>query len=472
MDNNRHVSPLDYVSVIRRRRWWWITPIALSIVTGWLLVRFVPREYKSSTTLGVTAPLVSPSIVSQMTPSDNFDRMRAIQQQLVSTPILSRVAREEQLTDVAALRNAIDIKVPDPVANTNEVRRLDTFVVSYTDSDPSRAQRVANRLGRVFVDENSKVRTERAEDTTMFINAQLAASQTRINDLEMRLRKAKEAYMGQLPEQTGANLQTIAGLRAQIASDETAIRSERDRMMLIDRQIEAIDKNTVDEPLSGRGMDTSSPELRVLSLERELAAARAIYKDAHPEVQRIQEELGYAKKEAESARQQPPADRLARLQRNPSYLSLVSEREVGRSRIKDLQRDQTDAQGQIARYQARVEAAPMVEQQLTNIQREYDLERQQYNDLSSRQRAAAIAASVERNRSGERFEVIDAASYPTAPIRPLPLRLWLGSLLGGLVVGAALTLLREYFDSSVHDERELRGALELPILGSITRITA
>lgn len=114
----------------------------------------------------------------------------------------------------------------------------------------------------------------------------------------------------------------------------------------------------------------------------------------------------------------------------------------------------------------------MVEQQLTNIQREYDLERQQYTDLSSRQRAAVIAASVERNRSGERFEVIDSASYPTAPTKPLPLRLWLGSLLGGLVVGAGLTLLREYFDSSVYDERELRDALELPILGSITHITA
>jgi len=470
--DNTHFSPFDYISVIRRRRWWWITPIALSIVTGWLLVRFLPREYKSSTTLGVTAPLVSPSIVSQVTSSDNFDRMRAIQQQLVSTPILSRVAREEQLPDVAALRNAIEIKVPDPVTNTNEVRRLDTFVVSYSDSDPSRAQRVANRLGRVFVDENSKVRTERAEDTTMFINTQLASSQSRISDLEMRLRKAKESYMGQLPEQTGANLQTIAGLRAQIVSDETAIRGERDRLTLIDRQIDAIDKNTIDEPPSGRSEAIASPEMRVVSLERELAAARAVYKDAYPEVQRILEELAYAKKEAQAAQQQPQADRLARLQRNPSYLSLVSEREIGRSRIKDLERDQADAQGQIARYQARIEAAPMVEQQLTNIQRDYDLERQQYTDLSSRQRAAVIAASVERNRSGERFEVLDSASYPTAPTKPLPLRLWLGSLLGGLVVGAGLTLMREYFDSSVYDERELREALELPILGSITRITA
>jgi polysaccharide biosynthesis transport protein len=469
--DSTHFSPLDYLSVIRRRRWWWITPIALSIVTGWLLVRFLPKEYKSSTTLGVTAPLVSPSIINQTTPFDNFERLRAIQQQLVSTPILSRVAREEHLADVGLLRTAIDIKVPEPVANTNEVRRLDTFVVSYTDSDPQRAQRVANRLGRVFVDENSKVRAERAEDTTMFIGAQLMASQTRINDLEMRLRKAKESYMGQLPEQTGANLTTIAGLRAQMLSDATQIRGERDRLMLIDRQIEAIDKNTVDEPLPGRTEAIASPQLRVITLERELAAARASYTDKHPEVQRIQEELAYAKKEALAAQQQPQADRLARLQRNPGYLSLVGERDVTRSRIKDLERDQADSQAQIGRYQARVEAAPMVEQQLTNIQREYDLEKQQYNDLSAKQSTAAIAATVERNRSGERFEVLDTASLPTEPLKPLPLRVWLGSLLGGLIVGAGLTLLREYFDSSVHDERDLRETLDVPILGSIARIS-
>jgi succinoglycan biosynthesis transport protein ExoP len=470
--DSTHFSPLDYLSVIRRRRWWWITPIALSIVTGWLLVRFLPKEYKSSTTLGVAAPLVSPSIVGQATPFDNFERLRAIQQQLVSMPILARVAREENLRDVGALRAAIDIKVPEPVANTNEVRRLDTFMVGYTDSDPQRAQRVANRLVRVFVDENSKARAERAEDTTMFIGAQLAASQTRINDLEMRLRKAKEAYMGQLPEQTGANLQTIAGLRAQMASDATQVRGERDRLTLIDRQIDAIDKNTIDDPLPGRNDDVAaSPRARVIALERELGAARSVYKDAHPEVQRIQEELVLARKDAAAAQQQPQADRLAKLQRNPAYLSLVGERDVTRSRIKDLERDQADAQAQIARYQARVEAAPMVEQQLTNIQRAYDLEKQQYNDLSAKQSMAGIAASVERNRSGERFEVLDAASLPTDPLKPLPLRVWLGSILGGLIVGAGLTLLREYFDSSVHDERDLRDTLDVPILGSVARIS-
>ena len=476
---NTKFSPLDYVSVIRRRRVWLATPIALSIVAGWLLVKYLPKEFKSTTTLGVAVATISPSIVSQPTPFDNQERLRALSQQLKSEQILARVVREEGLASgkqveraVDELRGNIDVKVPDPVANTNEIRRLDTFVISVSDSEAERAQRVANRLARVFVDENSKSRTERAEDTTAFITMQVAASQERMSELESRLRKAKEAYMGQLPEQTGANLATIGGLRQQLATDASQARSERDHLTIIERQIEAIDKNSVDEPLGGRSDNGPSPEVRVATLTRDLETARTMYTEKHPEVQRLQDEHAQAKKDAVAAQQRPAADRMARLQRNPAYLQLVADRDVARNRIRDLERDAADTQATIARYQARVEAAPMVEQQLASLDREYNLEKQTYTELSGKQRSASIAANVERNRSGERFEVLEAASLPSVPLKPIPLRVWLGSIIAGLILGAGLTLLREYVDASVHDERELRDEFELPILGSVSHLPA
>ena len=162
-------SPLDYVSVITRRKWYWITPLVLSIAAGALLMKYLPKQYKSQTTIGVTAALVSPTIVGQAAPFDNQERLRALSQQLRSAPLLARVVREEHLAGeadvdsaVSALRSAIDVKVPDPVTNTSEPRRLDTFVVSYTDTQPVRAQRVADRLGHVFVEENSKTRLRRS----------------------------------------------------------------------------------------------------------------------------------------------------------------------------------------------------------------------------------------------------------------------------------------------------------------------
>ena len=112
----------------------------------------------------------------------------------------------------------------------------------------------------------------------------------------------------------------------------------------------------------------------------------------------------------------------------------------------------------------------MVEQQLATVQRDYDLEKLQYSDLSAKLHTATIAESVERNRSGEQFTVLYQASYPTEPTKPV---LWRGlamSLLGGFAVGGALAFAREYMDRSVHDIRDLKDEFELPVLGEVTHI--
>ena len=473
-----HVHALDYVSVVGRRKWWLIVPIALSILVGLLLVRFLPKEYTSTATLGVAAPIVSPNLVNQASPLDNQERMRAMSQQLLSLQILARVVREEGLGSgapndpkVGRLRRRITITVPEPVAQTNEIRRLDTFIVAYGDPDPARAQRITNRLATVFVDENSKTRAERAEDTSMFIAAQLHASQVRLADLEGRLRKAKEAYMGRLPEQTQANLQNLSGLRQQLEANATALRSEQDRLSMIERQIDGLKQGNADVLFVPRGSDAAlPPESRLLTLQRELATARAVYTDKHPEVQRLEEEIANARKDVLAERQRPEADRLAQLQLDPAYRQLSADREMSRLRIRELQRAGTDAQRQIGVYQARVEAAPMVEQQLATLQRDFDLEKQQYSDLSAKLHASTIAENVERNRSGEQFMILYPASYPNEPTKPVPWRVMLISIAAGVFLGGAMTLGREYLDRSVHDVRELKDEFEVPVLGEVARI--
>src|SRR5437762_3424696 len=126
------VHALDYLSVVRRRKRWLIVPIVSSVLVGLLLVRFLPKEYRSSATLGVALPDVSPSLVNQAQTFNNEERLQAITQQLLSPEILARVAKEEGLVDSGSvdaaanrLRRKIDLGVPEPVAQTNEPRRLD-----------------------------------------------------------------------------------------------------------------------------------------------------------------------------------------------------------------------------------------------------------------------------------------------------------------------------------------------------------
>jgi polysaccharide chain length determinant protein (PEP-CTERM system associated) len=474
-----HVHALDYLTVFRRRKWWLAVPVVGSVAIGALLVVVLPKEFRATATIGVEAPAVSPYIVNQSA-LDNQERLRALQQQLMSAPILARVAREEGLSGSADagviqwLRSGIQLLVPDPVAATSEPRRLDTFLVSYSDRSALRAQQIANRIASVFVEENSKVRTEHAENTSEFIATQQRVSQERLDALEAQLRGAKEAHMGQLPEQTPANLQTLSGLRQQIEANATSLRGEQDRLSMIERQMDGMAQGNAGLPLVARsGADAATlqpPETRVMVIERELAEARMTYTDKHPEVLRLQDELKSARADVAAERQRPTSDRIAQLQLDPAYRQLAADREMTRLRVRDLERTETDLRRQIATYQARVESAPVVEQKLVSIQRDYDLERQQYADLATKLHTAAIAESVERNKRGEKFTVLETAAFPTTPIKPVGWRVMLISIAAGLAIGAAATIGREYFDRSVHDVHDIKGEFDVPVLGEVAHI--
>ena len=480
MDEARF-HPLDYLSVLRRRKWWFIVPAVAALVVGVALVLFLPKEYLSTATVGIAAPSVSADLAASAA-LNRDDRIRALSQQLLSRQVLARVVRAEGLdAGEQGLDQAINrvragvqpVSFPTPVApSSNNQPPLDVVYVSYLDRSPEAAQRIANRLVEVFVDETSRARAARAEDTTVFLEAQLRETQARLNDTEAKLREAKQAHMGRLPEQTAANLQSLNGLRQQLESTNIALRGEQDRLSMIERQIEAMQQGAETLPLLNGGPAPATPELRVQTLEQELTAARMSYTDKHPEVVRLQEELKAARSAAAAERTRPAEDRLGFLKNDPAYRQLLADRENGRLRVRELQRAESQARAQIGLYQARVESAPMVEQQMLALQREYDLQKKQYEDLVARREAARMTESLERRQAGEQFRVFAPASWPGAPHKPDRLRILLGALLAGAFLGGLGVVGREFLARSVHDSVTLAREYDVPVLGEIHRIRA
>ena len=54
--------------------------------------------------------------------------------------------------------------------------------------------------------------------------------------------------MGNLPEQTDANLQTLGGVAPQLETTSNNLRSEQDRLSLIERQIQAVRQGAASAP--------------------------------------------------------------------------------------------------------------------------------------------------------------------------------------------------------------------------------
>ncbi len=478
--------PLDYLAAVNRRKWWFVVPLMLSIAVGTVAVVVWPKKYLSKAAIGVQSPTLSADVLRGVSAMDPVERQRAVQQLLLSPTVLDRVIREEKINksqpsdEVAArLRRNLseNIEVPPTLGlngRPDPTRGIDLFYVGFTDKDPARAQRIANRVASVFVEENSRVQTSRAENSADVLDQQVNASQARLTELENQLRSKKQSYIGRLPEQIASNVSMVNGSRSQLESISIQIRAEQEHLGLLESQLDQMRQGVGLAALTTSGMAAATAvQKRVDDLEAQLAADRALgYTDKHPEIDRLQREIKQARADLTSARSAQPANREEMLKTDPMYLQKVQERDLARVHLRELQAASSSAQRQIGEYQNRVESAPVVEQALASVDREYALEKSRYSDLNARLNNARMTEDAARKQGGERFTVLYTANLPATPIEPQPLKIMALAVVAGFVLGAAAALGREFLDRSVHDSRALEHEFEVPVLGEIPRISA
>ena len=475
----RPFHPLDYLSVLRRRKWWLIVPIVVCVAAGVAAVKLLPRQYKSHAKIGVAAPSLSNDLMRGLSSLDAVERQRAVSQNLLGTTVLERVMREEHLLpdarpeDRAAwlrTRVAIEVEAPFGVSTRAADRGFDSFKLGFKDAEPERTQRIANKLAQVFVEENSKYTTARAELTADVLGEQLKASQNRLTELDAQLSAKKQKHMGRLPSMMDANLSMANGARTQLESMSQQLRMEQQQLSLIESQLQQMRQGLGSAPLTSTATAAiQTTQARLNQLQQQLTQARANgFTDKHPDVVSLQEEIKQARAEL-TGMKQDNVDHTEALKSDPVYVQKLAERDATNARIRSLREGADQARAQIAQFQSRVEAAPIVEQDLNSVQRDFDLEKLRYADLKGKYDTALMQGDVARNQGVERFTILYAAgpaelmSAPSYQILAL-------ALIAGLVLGATLLVGREFFDRSVHDARDLQSEFEIPVLGEIPRI--
>jgi polysaccharide chain length determinant protein (PEP-CTERM system associated) len=470
-----HDEPVfDPLAMVRRRFWSILIPPIAGAIVGLGLVLWLPREYVASATLAVTTPSVSRDL-TKATPQDLSDRTRAISQELLSVPVVEQVAREEGLLKegadadavIAGIRARTQVSLPTKTLGPGR-DEPDTFVVSYTGATAHEAQRVTNRLLNVFIERDSNLRQTRAKDTAAFISEQLRDSERRMDEAEAALRKAKETHSGLLPEQAIANMQAMSDLRQRVSSNADALRAERDRLAQVEQQLDQARREASADTRSEEEIKAAD---RVAALERQLANAHQLYTPAHPEIQRLQADLQLARADEKAARASASAAGVRPLQKaEQTVAQLAAERERLRARIRDLQVLDSRLPAEIASYQARVNQAPIIEQQLAPLEQAYEVEKAQHQRLAERYQAALIAENLETRRAGGQFAVLSPAGLPSMPSRPNVPRVFAFSVFVGAILGAALAFLREYLDKTVHDARTLQHEYDQVVLAEIPHL--
>ena len=119
---------------------------------------------------------------------------------------------------------------------------------------------------------------------------------------------------------------------------------------------------------------------------------------------------------------------------------------------------------QAALIRKRIDNAPAVAEQLSELTRGYEELNTAYQKLHAKWLEARMSANMERTQRGEQFEVVDPAQVPDAPFRPqvkraIPVTLGLALALS---VGLAFGL--SYIDVSFTSTAQLERQSGLPVL--------
>src|SRR5262245_40136880 len=159
----RHAHPIDYFTVLKRRKVWLIVPLVASALIGGALAQFLPPTYRSSATIAVQAPAVILELVPAWASLNREERLRALSQQLRSPTVLARVAQDEGLLNgrpidvvMQELLTHISVEIPRPIARMQNEPELNAFEIVYRDRTALRAQAVTDRLAQVFTEEHSR----------------------------------------------------------------------------------------------------------------------------------------------------------------------------------------------------------------------------------------------------------------------------------------------------------------------------
>lgn len=144
--------------------------------------------------------------------------------------------------------------------------------------------------------------------------------------------------------------------------------------------------------------------------------------------------------------------------------------DVLRAEIAGLEAERAELNRLIAGTEALVAKGGEVEGTLREMQREYDAGLRAYHDLIRARQEAALRVGLDLARFDALFRVTEPAVVPRSPFRPMRGVIMAIALVAGLLVGAGLAVVIDYFDESFRDRAELARHTGLPVLAAVPKL--
>lgn len=516
----------DYISIAWRRKFLILIPFLVVISITVLTVYLLPPVYKSTGTILIESQQIPQELVQSTVTSFADERIQIIKQRIMTSQTLvgiikkydlykdeiKKTARSEILED---MRNLIAIERVS--ANVKNQRRgasaLIAFTIAFEHRSAAVAQKVANELVTLFLDENIKSRTARAFETTEFLKKETDRLRSQIEVMEEQIASYKQDNRGSLPENLRISLERVEILKTLLFNTEREMNELNEKKKLLAIELDSVESGAIK---TGLGSNQLSPQMELRKMQNQFVTLSARYGAEHPDVKAIkrkikafEDEYGSLgdgielKEEVDQVRaemaeltqkyssQHPDVKRLKRKlkgletmlveyennpgvvvnKKNPAYLQTKARLESIDSNIKSLKKSRLNIEQQIAQLDIRIIQTPQVERGLDALARDYDNTKRKYQEIKNKQLQAELAMSLEEDQKGERFTLLEPPLFPDKPVKPNRPKIFLLGLILSLISGIGVAGVAESLDGGIRGSNALAAVTKMRTLVAIPYIT-
>ena len=457
---------------------WWIIqkrlPMVLAILFGFLMLGVIAtllttKRYTAVETLQIDRNAAKIVEGGNISPVDTIDtefmktQYEVLQSRSIATRVVSKLQLGQdpafikndgifqhlgrlfgskvsaELDESAKNRRAVDVVLQDRTVKPVFGSRL--VDVGFTDTDPARAQRIAQELAEAFINATLDKRFEANSYAKSFLEDQLKQLQTKLQESE----NARIAY-GEKEQIVGTNDKSSIPEENLSAANIALGKLITDRITAEQnyRQASKGDITSLKEVLASKVIeDLRTTRSKLLT---DYQDKRLLFKADYPEMRQLSSQIAEVDK-----RILFEANKISASLKS-SYESALAQESEMQKRVETLKADVLDLQKRSIVY--------------NGLKREADVNRSLYDSLLQRFKEVSIAGGVGANN----IFVVDKAELPQVPSSPKTVLNMLLALFIGSILGIAVAFLLEWMDDSIHSAEDLEKLTGLSTLGIIPRL--
>jgi polysaccharide chain length determinant protein (PEP-CTERM system associated) len=437
----------------------------LFLATGILL----PRKYQSASTILVAeANIIAPLMEGRAVPTGVADRARIAREVIFSRSIMTEILtaggwNEAEIEPLPRERLVEEIKQRTRIDSPG----LNLIRITYTDAEPERAFRIASRYAELFISESLAAKERESREAFEFIAARVEEYHRKLTDAEERL---KQFRAGNLDARPGSDIDVrtrVAEIRSQIEGARTDLSEMQMREGALLAQISG------EAEVSDLRSRSAQFRLRIAELQAQMDTLLLDYTDSYPDVVRLRhqiEDLQTSLTREEQAEASGARGNDVAAASNPLYQQLRSDLARVRSDMAALRARINENDGLLEAELDRGRRVADSEASLAELTRDYEVNRDIYQDLLRRRENARVSMSLDAEQRGLTFRIQETAALP---LQPTGLRLMHFAAAGlglGLAVPIGLLFALLQIDPRARSAQALAQTLPVPVLVSIPEL--